>query len=416
MIFSRGKKGDGQSPISYQESKRLIEQEDAAARADLAGRPDVRPEILYYLAEDPSPEVRRRIAVNLQTPAQANLLLSRDSDEDVRCHLAAKVARLAPQLDEEDKEQARDAIVRTLELLARDQTRRVRQILAEALRDLADAPPSVVQRLARDSEAVVACPLLEFSPLLSDQDLLEIIAEGCPSANLSAISRRPKLGPTVADAVVATDDQPGIAALLANDSAQIREETLDRLVTRAEVVTAWQAPLVERPRLSPGTIRKLATFVADHLLNKLQSRKDLDEDTARRVADEVHRRLDGDPPQSEAVAGEAELPLDQAGGLDDEALLQALARGDRDLVRQGLAQAADLSAPLVERILSSGSAKVITALAWKAGFSMHVATQLQLRMGGIPPAEALSSRHGLDYPLTPDEMTWQLEFFETLVD
>jgi len=416
MIFSRGKKGDRQSPISYQESKRLIEAEDAAVRADLVGCSDVRPEILYYLAEDPSPEVRRRIAVNLRTPVQANLLLTQDSDEEVRCHLAAKVARLLPQWDEEDKELAQEAILRTLELLARDQTRRVRQILAEALRDLVDAPPSVVRRLARDSEAVVACPVLEFSPLLSDQDLLEIIAEGCPSANLSAISRRHALGATVADAVVETDDQPGIAALLANDSAQIREETLDRLVTRAEVVTAWQAPLVERPRLSPGTIHRLAAFVADHLLKKLQGRKDLDEDTARRVAEEVHRRLDGDPPGPETVAGKADSPPGPAAELDDEALLRALACGDRDLVRRGLVQSGELNARLVERILSSGSAKGITALAWKAGFGMRVATQLQLRMGGIPPAEALSARHGTGYPLTLDEMTWQLEFFETLVD
>ncbi len=415
MIFSRGKKGGARGPISYQESKRLLDHQDAAVRADLASRPDVRPEILYYLAEDPSPEVRRRIAVNLRTPAKANLLLTQDSDEVVRCQLAAKVARLVPQLDEQDKEQARAAIVRTLELLARDQTRRVRQILAEALQDLADAPPSVVQRLARDSEEMVACPVLEFSPLLSDQDLLEIIAEGCPSANLSAISRRRELGPSVADAVVATDDRPGIAALLANHSAQIREETLDRLVTRAEVVTAWQEPLVERPRLSPGTIRRLAVFVADHLLNRLQSREDLDPETARRVADEVHRRLDGEPPPCAAADEAGEMPRDQAGPLDDEALLRALARGDRESVRQGLTQTG-LSAALVERILSSGSAKAITALAWKAGFGMRVATQLQLRMGGIPPAEALSPRRGGGYALAPQEMAWQLEFFETLVD
>jgi hypothetical protein len=45
---------------------------------------------------------------------------------------------------------------------------------------------------------------------------------------------------------------------------------------------------------------------------------------------------------------------------------------------------------------------------------MRVATQLQLRMGGISPSGVLNARDGVDYPLTPDEMDWQLGFFQTL--
>ncbi|MDH3594957.1 MAG: hypothetical protein OEM93_08930, partial [Rhodospirillales bacterium] len=58
--------------------------------------------------------------------------------------------------------------------------------------------------------------------------------------------------------------------------------------------------------------------------------------------------------------------------------------------------------------------KGVTALAWKAGLAMRVATQLQLRMGGISPSDVLHARGGVDYPLTPDEMDWQLGFFQTL--
>ena len=39
-----------------------MQQPDAKARRDVARRLDTRPEILYYLAEDSSPEVRRDIA------------------------------------------------------------------------------------------------------------------------------------------------------------------------------------------------------------------------------------------------------------------------------------------------------------------------------------------------------------------
>ncbi|MDH3911202.1 MAG: DUF2336 domain-containing protein [Rhodospirillales bacterium] len=386
-------------------------------RADLAARSDIRPEILYFLAADSSPEVRRRTAVNVRTPAQADLMLARDSDETVRRDLAVKVARLVPQLGERDQEQAQRYVVETLELLARDHATRVRQVLADALHDLVDAPPSVIRRLAQDTEEIVACPVLEFSPLLADRDLLDIIGEGCASGKLKAISRRGGLGETVADAIIGTEDRDAIAALLVNDSAQIREETLDSLVDQARDVKSWHEPLVGRSRLSPGMVRKLAAFVADNLLRKLQGREELDRETAKRVAEEVRRRLaDG----AKADGGANETPKDLAqrlqdtGQLDDEALLQALARGDRALVREALVLRTGMDEATVDRILGAGSAKGVTALAWKAGLAMRVATQLQLRMGGISPSDVLHARGGVDYPLTPDEMDWQLGFFQTL--
>ena len=59
--------------LSYEESKALAEGGSDKDRADLASREDLRPELLYYLSQDPSSEVRRRIAANDKTPRQADL-------------------------------------------------------------------------------------------------------------------------------------------------------------------------------------------------------------------------------------------------------------------------------------------------------------------------------------------------------
>ncbi|RMD65055.1 MAG: DUF2336 domain-containing protein [Alphaproteobacteria bacterium] len=414
-------------PVSYEESKRLARDPDVTVRARLAMREDVRPEILYFLAEDASSEVRRSIAANHATPRQADLILARDGDEAVRCHLAAKVARLMPDLDAEEQAQAQKYLIEVIEILAQDEAVRVRQIVAEALKDVAAAPPDVIQRLARDVEDVVACPILEFSPLLSDEDLIEIIRSGCVTGRLKAISRRNGVGERVTDAIIETDDTAAIAELLDNTSAQIREETLDSLVDAALEVTTWHGALVRRPELSLGAVRKLAGFVAESLLGILQARTDLDRKTARAVAKEVRRRLKDDQkrnrkrPREGGKKDEAEDPavrarrLFDSGQLDDEAMSRALNGGDRDLVRHGLALRAGLPVAMVDHILSAHSAKGVTALAWKAKCPMRFATQLQIRMGGIAPAQALKPRGGINYPMTPDEMTWQLEFFEGLV-
>ncbi len=420
--MSRAKPRKNAEAISYEESKRLARDGDPKVRARLADRDDIRPEILYYLAEDDSPEVRRRIASNRMTPHQADLILARDRNEAVRRHLAGKIAELLPELDAKEQAEAREYVLEVIEILIQDEAVRVRQVVAETLKDVASAPVGLIQQLARDTEEVVSCPILECSPLLSDQDLLDIIDEGCASGRLKAISRRKGVGEQVADAIVATEEREAITELLENKSAQIREETLDGLVKSALEVTAWHEPLVERPTLSLKAIKKLAAFVAHALLDILEARKDLDKTTARAVAKEVKRRLERDEKKSKKKkkdrpgedAGERAKRMLSKGELDDEGLLRALNGGDRDLVRHGLALRADLPLSLIDHILAAHSAKGVTALAWKAGCSMRFAKQLQIRMGGIPPSQLLNPRAGTDYPLSESEMDWQIEFFQSL--
>ena len=402
--------------ITYAESKRLALDDDPQVRARLAEREDIRPEVLYFLAEDSSADVRRRIAGNRATPRHADLMLARDADEAVRRQLANKIAALRPELDADTRAKAQRYLVEVIEVLAQDQATRVRQVLSETLKDLASAPPHVIQDLARDAEEVVACPVLEFSPLLSDTDLLEIIKTGAAAGRLNAISRREGLGERVADAIVASEDRGAITALLDNGSAQIREEALDGLVDAAVDVSAWHEPLVRRPKLSAKAVRKLAGFVAESLLGALESRKELDKKTARAVAKEVRRRLADEKGEDAEAEGPEERArrLLREGSLNDEALSRALNSGDRDLVRYGLAVLAEVPVKLVDHVLSAHSAKGVTALAWKAGCTMRFATQLQLRLGGLPPAQILKARDGTDYPLSADEMNWQLDFFHSL--
>ncbi len=209
--------------FTYEEARDLARHDNPQVRAELAARGDMQAEILYFLTGDPSVEVRRRVAVNAASPPQADLRLAGDSDETVRGDLAGKIARLAPGLSADDQDRLRQMTYQALEMLARDQIPKVRRILAEALKDVAGAPPEVIGRLARDAEIAVAAPVLRYSPVLTDDDLLDIIGASPIPGALAAISRRPMVAWSVADAIVASDDIDAIAVLLSNESAQIRE-------------------------------------------------------------------------------------------------------------------------------------------------------------------------------------------------
>lgn len=421
--------------LSYEEARELAHHPDPKVRRSLAAREDVRPEILYYLAGDPSPEVRHEIASNRSTPPQADLLLAADADGEVRQVLAAKIARLAPDLSADEQDRLHRMTYEALVLLARDQIVRVRQIIAETLKDVADAPPEVIRRLAADAEMVVSTPVLENSPVLTDDDLLEIIESRPNPDALSAISRRRGVRARVAEAIAASDDTAAIAILLANRSAQIREETLDMLIDRAPGIETWHTPMVQRPQLSPGAASRLAQFVAENLLEVLNRRQDLPPETMAAVAATVRRRIDEDsgggadiahrpardepPPSGHLVASDplqAARQMHQAGKLTEQVLAGALTTNDRDFVLAALAVRSGMPLALVRKIVATHSAKGTVALAWKAGLSMVFGVQLQSRLSHIPPSDVLKPKRDGGFPLTPEEMGWQIDFFSSMAD
>jgi uncharacterized protein (DUF2336 family) len=395
-VFNRGKLAE--PPIEYEESKRLVQSADPADRRRVAANQGAKPEVLYFLANDPDTTVRLAIARNQATPVQADVLLAGDSQEMVRADLAAKISRFAPGLRPDETDRLKAMTYQVLEMLIQDQAVRVRQVVAETLKDMRAAPPGLIQRLARDTELAVAGPVLQYSPVLTDDDLLDIVRQLPIPGAVTAIARRRRLGPAIADEIGHGMDVDAITALLSNDSAQIREETLDRLIERAPQFPAWHRPLVDRPKLSDGAIRKLARFVAHDLIGRLQARADLQPAAAAELQHIVLARLDDDAeaaasPPLPAVEGPAKLlaeaqRLKTDGKLTEATLVDALVGGRPALVLAGLSVLSGLPLPVIEKILSAHSAKGVTALTWKAKLSMRFAVRIAGPAAGRPNLEA----------------------------
>ena len=416
-----------QKNLSYEQAKELARHADPRVRQKLAAREDLKPEILYYLAEDSSAEVRKTVARNKAAPRQTDILLAKDNDASVRGGLAAKIARVAPGLTADEQDKARRATYEALDLLAKDQITKVRQILSEALKNVANAPPDVIRTLASDSALEVCAPILEFSPVLTDEDLLEIIAATPTQGGLNAISKRSNVSESVADAIVGTNDVSAVADLLSNDSAQIREATLDDLINRAPDIKLWHAPLVGRQKLPKGAATRLAHFLADNMLDALQARADLDADTLSAVKAVVQRRI-GDDGIDKIQIKEVDAAQDflsveppitmvkrmyENNKLDTGVIVKALNSGDHSFVFAALVVRSGLDPMVAKRVFIEKSAKGIMALAWKAQLPGKMATHLQQRMGRIAPSEVIKAT-GDAYPIKNDEMTWQIEFFTDL--
>lgn len=394
--------------LSRDEVLRTLEARGAELREELAARHDAEPEVLFFIASEGTAAARRAVAANPSTPAHANRLLADDGDGGVRSELARKIGRLLPELTRDACEKVRLLTLETLQRLAEDELPDVRQILAEEIKALDCVPKSVIDRLARDVECVSA-PILEYSPLLSDSELIEIIAAAEARHALAAIARRHPLSISVSDAIAQAMDIPAVAELLQNASAQIRQKTLDKIADRAAHIREWHAPLVTRNELSRRAIRRIAGFVSASLIDRLAARHGLDEDTRAHLRRRLKERLDTD--RETGTAAQAVAARYRAGTLDDDYVAQAAVEGRRDIVVHALSLLAALPAGTVNRILDTRSAKPATALVWRAGLSMRAAFRIQTSLLRLQAADLLPARDGIHFPLSEDEMRWHLSYF-----
>jgi uncharacterized protein (DUF2336 family) len=391
----------------------ILETRSREAQAELAQRTDAGDGVLKYLAEHGAAATRAAVAANLTTPAPVNRYLAEDDDEDVRVQLARKIARLMPSLRERESAHVVDITVQTLEHLARDSAVRVRAVLAEEIKRLTSVPKDVILALAHDLQHIVAVPVLEYSPLLSDTDLIEIIACGQVREALAAVARRRPLSENVSDALVQSLDVPAVAALLVNPDAKIRKATLDRVVEDAEEIESWHLPLALRVDLSARTIRRIAGFVGAVIIERLAARHDLSAATRTYLNRQLRLRLEEKSDTAEIAANAANMVAGAkaSGKLDGNFVEEAALAGQRENIVLALAELAQVSADQVRRILVCGRAQPLVALAWRAKLSMRVAFKIQTSVMKLPGHALLPARGGVGFPLTPEEMSWQLSCF-----
>ncbi len=383
--------------------------EDEATRVRHGANPKTAPERLRELATDASVKVRATLAMNPAAPADTNRLLADDPDERVRVLLAKKLAGLTQGLLDAAQSRMREQALEILTQLVTDEAVRVRSAIADAVKDLPDAPKALILALARDPAVMVAEPVILFSPMLTSEDLLALVAAAPSPGTVVAVASRPAIDERVADAVAASANAAAIHALLGNPSAQIREAALDALVAASAEHTEWQEPLVHRPVLPPRAARALSEIVASHLLRTLAARTDLDAALAQHLKE---RLAVTEPPAP--VDGTTEMALAEArrlarsGLLSEQALLAAVRRGEAHMISALLAVAADVPLDVVDRAASLRSAKGLVSLVWQADFTMRAGVAVQGVLGLLPPGEALSSGPGGGFPLSVDEMRWQI--------
>jgi hypothetical protein len=397
--------------ISYGDAKKILEHQDPEGRLQLAKKEQSHPEVLYYLATDKDTDVRRSVAANPNTPYQADTLLVEDVDDEVRTEIAKKITRILPDIGAVEQFHLREQVLSIIEKLAKDQLPKIRALVAEEIKTSTLIPKTIVNRLARDAEISVAAPILEYSPLLNDADLKEIIAAGVAKEALVSIAKRTEMSESVADAIANTLEIPAVSALLANKDANIREETMAQIVKQAENVKSLHEPLTDRPNMSQRILKRIAGFVASSLVHKMIKKHKLPEEVAddlvKRSRERINEEKSGD--DEEKKMEQKVISYHRRGMLTDEFIVECVDNRRKTMAIHSLALLADLEKVKVERAFTSKDGKLITAIIWKAGLKMRTSLDLQNRMVMVSRAKMVMAKDGLYFPFKDEEMENELK-------
>jgi uncharacterized protein (DUF2336 family) len=403
------RKSEGKSPpdnasekaaMVVSEEKRIARYGTEEERLALAARQELPPELLFFLGTDPSPRVRQEVVRNPSSPPHILRILARDDQVAVREAIAHRMRELLQGVAPTVTARLSQIVENTLAYLVKDAVASVRAALAKAIADLPQTSREVILALARDTEFEVADPIIRLSPILEDQDLLDLIAFPAAAFTRTSVARRPRIGAKVAERLSSTGDANAIHALLMNTEAELTNEILSDIVDRSREQPAWQEAIAVRRELPEKILRTLAAFIADDFAMILAERADLPND----LRNALRSRLSHQASQQVVLdRKEAEwTPIMAPVELEASFLVRIADRRFEEALNL-LAQRTGLEVEKVAEIIRRKQPEELVTMAWMAGFSMRSAAVLQDRLARLPREAHLSRSLGREWPL--DETT-----------
>jgi uncharacterized protein (DUF2336 family) len=272
-------------------------------------------------------------------------------------------AWLISDLSEDDRIAAEGALLMLLD----DPSPLVRQSMSEVFARSPDAPATIVRALAADQPSI-ALPVLEYSPLLIDADLVDIVATGTSDMQCS-IARRVNLPSSVSAAIAEVGSAAAALELIENAYAELAPFSWDRIVERHGHLAAIREAMLVLEGLPAATRAALVAKLSNTLAQFAAARNWLSPERAGRLADESRERSTiniAARSRGEDMQGLVQH-LRATGQLNAGLILRALLSGNLELFEAALAQLADLPLARVTALLHDRGGASLQALLVRAG-------------------------------------------------
>ena len=247
---------------------------------------------------------------------------------DLRAETAVKVAEAFETGELSDSE--RQLAEQIFRVMVQDAEVKVRESLSSHLKSSANLPHDIALKMAKDVEQV-SLPVLEFSKVLSDSDLIEIIRSSSAEKQ-TAVAKRAEVSGDVANALIDHGKSSVVvAALAANQGAKLGDKEVAKILDKHGSDVMVTNSLVSRPNLPLALSERIVTIVSQSLRDYLVERHDLSDETAADLVLSARERatimlLPAGAKSTDVI--EFAQQLHGAGRLSPTLVLRSLCSGD----------------------------------------------------------------------------------------
>ena len=308
------------------------------------------------------------------------------SREEIYLAVASLYRIQGAGLNQRERELMRE-ILRRLTL---DVEMAIRVALAQRLADDTTAPHDLILLLVDDT-VEVARPLILNSPLLTETDVLRLIAHA-DVGHLEAVAGRPNIGTPVTDELARTNHESVLVALVRNITARISESTYKSLVEKSRALPQLQEPLIRRPDLPPQLATDMCEWVSDALKSFITTHYQMAPKAVQvAVADAVQavKKPVGDPKDQPAESAQKLIDkLAGSGQLKTGFLMRVLSQGQTDLFDLAFSRLLEMDLTAFRNVFYDGGARAVALSCRAVGVDRAVfATVFNLsRQGRRMPA------------------------------
>ena len=267
--------------------------------------------------------------------------LMADPSAEVRAETTAKIASqfTMEALSPAERQIAEDIFRK----LVKDVELRVREALASHLKNSPELPHDVAIALAKDVDSV-SLPMIKFSEVLTDEDLVEIVRDQ-GAAKQVAVAQRPSVSPRVAGALIDTGNENAVARLVANDGAKLTETLPGRVMDEYEASDAVSDSLARRPSMPAAISAQLVEKLTERLQDFLLSKHDVSPDIAANLILQARERATMSLVDFGSTDTELDNLVDQLmrkDRLTPSLLLRSICMGDVNFFERAIGRLADL--------------------------------------------------------------------------
>ncbi len=268
----------------------------------------------------------------------------------------------------------RELMREILKRLTRDVEMAIRIALAQRLAEDTNAPHDLILLLVDDS-IEVARPLIINSPLLTEADVLKMIAES-GIGHQEAVAGRPNIGIPVTDALAKSEVESVLVALVRNATAKISNYSYETLVQKSRALTGLQEPLIKRPDLPPQLATNMCEWVSDALKTYIKTNYNMSSQNVDTALSQANVVLQSEPPgPKDPPADSAQKLIEKlaaSGQLKAGFLMRVLSQGQTDLFDLAFARLLDMELGLFRKTFYEGGARPVALSCRAAGIDRSV--------------------------------------------